>query len=86
MKIKCSKSCCVTVAIVLAVGEYYRGHLNEMNRIDNPANMTTPEGEGPMLDRVMQWRESHGKPAIPPTWETNPPAPYRSNQIPHDPS
>jgi hypothetical protein len=81
---KISKSFIVAVAIILAVGGYYQSRLNEMNRIDNPANMTTPEGEGPMLDRVMQWRESHGKPAIPPTWETNPPPQPNLNRPPHD--
>ena len=80
---KCSKGFIVTVAIVLAVGGYYSSRLKEMNRIDNPANMTTPDGY--MLEYIMQWRESHGKPMIPPTWETNPPPPYRSNRVSRNP-
>lgn len=78
---KCSKSFIVTAAVVLVVGGCFWQRLKEMNRIDNPANMTTADGN--MLNYIMTWRSSHGKPAMPPTWYTNPPPPYTSNQVLH---
>ena len=78
---KISKGFIVAVAAVLGVGGYYRGRLNEMNRIDNPANMTRNYG----LEDITAWRERHHKPALPPSWNTNPPPPYRSNRFPHNP-
>jgi hypothetical protein len=80
MKTKCSKGFIAAVAIIAAVGGYYSYRLKDMNRIDNPANMTTREGD--MVGDIMRWREAHGKPMLPPSWNTNPPPPYRANQPP----
>lgn len=54
---------------VLVIGGYFWHRLHDMNRIDDPANMTTADRD--IRERVMQWRESHGKPLLPPAWDTN---------------
>lgn len=66
-----SKSFLVTVAIVLLAGGWLWYRCYRWNEIAYPRMVRHSYG---MVDDIMHWRESHGKPVIPPSWETNPPA------------
>lgn len=70
----------VTVAMLFVIGACLWYRLQRWNEIAYPRMVKHSNG---MIDDIMQWRADHGKPMLPPSWNTNPPAPYGTNRVAH---